>query len=117
MAWREESKKSEELRDLARARAKERTISYSVALAEIAREQPGLAEAARQESLKSDTVFETPREREQFTPGPMADDLCRSAKGRAEHDGVTFSEALRRVGADRPALASEYRKEVTKSKF
>lgn len=90
---------------------------FGEALVLVSRENPELAEEYRQEVLKSDTRFEAPREKEGFTSSPMAANLIVLAKDRAAHDVVTFAEGLRRVGRDRPVLASDYRKEVTKSKF
>jgi len=106
-----------ELLNLARGKAEELKISFSEALLKVARERPELAAEVREEVLKSQTVFESPPEKQELAPGPAQAEFLRRVKAKTQEDGVTFSEALRSVARDRPILASDYRKEVTKSKF
>lgn len=107
----------QELLRLARVKMKDGTALFGEALLLVSREHPDLASKYREEVLKSETVFEPPPEKERFTPSPMAAELTRLARDKAQRDGVTFSEALRSVAREMPLLASDYRAEVAKSEF
>jgi hypothetical protein len=102
---------------LAKAKAEDEKLSFSEALLAVARENPQLASDSRAEVIKPSTEYLIPTPERQGPQGPATAEFLRRVKAKTQEDGVTFSEALRSVARDRPILASDYRKEVTKSKF
>jgi hypothetical protein len=103
----------DEIIRLAKAKTKDRGLTFSKALKLVCQEYPELASEYRHEVSKPQTVFEVPPDNEKFTLSPSAAEVTRLAKEKAACQGVTFSEALLSVCRERPVLASEYRRTVT----
>jgi hypothetical protein len=92
-------------------------ISFGEAFRLVMKEDPELASEYRAEVLKSQTAFGSPNpEGREFVRPPRQAEILNLAESKVKADGVTFTEALRSVARERPLLASEYRKEVIKSK-
>lgn len=106
----------DEIIRLAEAKMKDDAMTFRDALMLVSRENPVLASEYRSEVLKSPTVFEPPPTKDEFSPSHAASELTRLARDKAQSDGVPFGDALAAVCRQSPQLASEYRKEVTKSK-
>jgi hypothetical protein len=103
---------------LVKAKVEDEKVSFSEAMLRVARENPQLCSAYREETTRPGAVDITPTpERQELPQGPATAELMRRAKARSQEAGVSFTEAFKSVAGERPVLASEYRKEVTGSKF
>lgn len=112
MAWEEQHKKSEKLRDLGRARAKEKGVPYAVALVEICREEPDLAKAAREETLGRRLEFKTMGSGGTMVVVDVAERVAEMAKTRAREMNVPLAVALCEVRREFPSLAHMAREQV-----
>jgi hypothetical protein len=88
---------------LARARAKERGITYSEALRSLGQDNPALAQLSRQAVLS---------ERSAHCGEPPSETLRRYAHRYSEEKGVSFSEALKAVGGANPYLVEQGRRQL-----
>ena len=100
-----EDSKSQQLTDLARARAAEKEIPVSVALSEVARENPQLAQKARLEVAR-----QKPSEG-MFTNQPRSKELHEAALARAKEKGISYSAALHEIEVESPDLVAAARHE------
>jgi hypothetical protein len=111
MARQENHECSERLSKLAKARAREKGIPFTLALIEIGRENPELAESARQETLGLNTRIETRGPYRINVIGPN-ETLRKLAQVRARETGASYGACLSEVAREDPDLARKARAEV-----
>ncbi len=103
--WLDENPKSKQFSDMAKRRAKEKGIALSEALLEVARENPGLAEAARWEVMGSRPPEDSIADRTDAL-------LAKMARERAAEKGISYSLALSEVAREFPEIARAAREAV-----
>jgi hypothetical protein len=115
MAREEHSSKSEELATMAEVRSKEKGIPYAVALKEISREYPGLADTARREALGGKLRCETvgdPVGRQTISVVDLGQRLAEMAETRSREKNIPYSVALSEIGCEYRELAHGAREET-----
>jgi hypothetical protein len=99
---------SAELVAKTKARAKENGGTFSHALSEIARENPGLTEAARQETLLG---APSGLSKAAFNNRPRSLEIHEKILARAREKGISYGNARQEIEAEFPDLASAARQE------
>jgi hypothetical protein len=120
MVWGNQSSKSKEISDMAKARCREREITFAVALVEIVREHPRLAHEAREEVLGTSLeVLDSDRRTWVSLEGlrGAGDDLLTTAKKRAREKTIGFTAALSEISRERPELVRMAREETLGTKL
>jgi hypothetical protein len=112
MPLREKSKKSGALAAMAHARPAEKKISYTAALSEIAREHPGLVDAARQEVLGRTLRYESLGRLGNIQVVDLGEQLSKLARARAAEKNISIAAALSEIGAEAPEFVHAVREQV-----
>lgn len=112
MSWRMDTSKRDELARRAKMRAKERGIALSLALMQISRECPALAEASRQEVLGRKLEFRTIGNGGRMVIVDVAERLASMAHARASEKNISYAAALSEIGRENRELVEMARASV-----
>jgi hypothetical protein len=98
---------------MANQRAKERGISYEVALHEVSAENPGLYKRARRAVIGNTTQYLAGSRTDDLSEtGTASEILSRMAMARSKADGTEYAVALSEVHHENPELARRYQREI-----
>jgi hypothetical protein len=104
---------NEEFTAMANQRAKERGISYEVALHEVSAENPGLYKRARRAVIGNTTQYLAGSRTDDLSEtGTASEILSRMAMARSKADGTEYAVALSEVHHENPELARRYQREI-----